>query len=251
MGGIMTQANELTQIETVLVAGDLAKLNADQRLTYYQRLCESLGLNSLTQPFQYLQLSGRLVLYATKSCTEQLRQLHGVSITGITSAQVGDVYIVTATASDKNGRTDCATGAVAIAGLKGDALANGLMKAESKAKRRLTLSLCGLGMLDETEIETIPGAVRAPMTLPVTNGHAVAPVPAPDPLPAADLQPTDEVTDLRGLCNWAIDLYPQVFTSDDAVKAALRSNGTKTWSKNTDVAALQRMLEHVAKLRML
>ena len=251
MGGIMTQVNELTQIETVLVAGDLAKLNADQRLTYYQRLCESLGLNSLTQPFQYLQLSGRLVLYATKSCTEQLRQLHGVSITGITSAQVGDVYIVTATAMDKNGRTDCATGAVAIAGLKGDALANGLMKAESKAKRRLTLSLCGLGMLDETEIETIPGAVRAPMALPVTNGHAVAPVPAPDPLPAADPQPTDEVTDLRGLCNWAIDLYPQVFTSDDAVKAALRTHGTKTWSKNTDVAALQRMLEHVAKTRTL
>ena len=247
----MIQGNELTQIETVLVAGDLAKLSADQRLTYYQRLCESLGLNPLTQPFQYLQLSGKLVLYATKSCTEQLRQLHGVSITGITSAQVGDVYIVTATAMDKNGRTDCATGAVAIAGLKGDALANGLMKAESKAKRRLTLSLCGLGMLDETEIETIPGAVRAPMALPVTNGHAVAPVPAPDPLPAADPQPTDEVTDLRGLCNWAIDLYPQVFTSDDAVKAALRTHGTKTWSKNTDVAALQRMLEHVAKTRTL
>ena len=79
----MIQGNELTQIETVLVAGDLAKLSADQRLTYYQRLCESLGLNPLTQPFQYLQLSGKLVLYATKSCTEQLRQLHGVSITGI------------------------------------------------------------------------------------------------------------------------------------------------------------------------
>ena len=247
----MIQTNEQTQIEQVLVAGDLAKLTGDQRLAYYQRLCETLGLNPLTQPFQYLQLSGKLVLYATKSCTEQLRQLHGVSITGITSAQVGDVYIVTATASDKNGRTDCATGAVAIAGLKGDALANGLMKAESKAKRRLTLSLCGLGMLDETEIETIPGAVRAPMALPVTNGHAVAPVPAPDPLPAADPQPTDEVTDLRGLCNWAIDLYPQVFTSDDAVKAALRTHGTKTWSKNTDVAALQRMLEHVAKTRTL
>jgi len=231
----------------------LAKLSADQRLTYYQRLCESLGLNPLTQPFQYLQLSGKLVLYATKSCTEQLRQLHGVSITGITSAQVGDVYIVTATAMDKNGRTDCATGAVAIAGLKSDALANALMKSETKAKRRVTLSLCGLGMLDESEVETIPGAVRAPVALPVTNGHAVAPVPAPDPVLAAapDPHPSDEITDLQGLCNWAIDLWPDVFTSDDAVKAALRSNGTKTWSKNTDVAALKRMLEHVAKVRSL
>jgi hypothetical protein len=42
--------------------------------------------------------------------------------------------------------------------LKGDALANALMRAETKAKRRVTLSLAGLGWLDETEIVTIPGA---------------------------------------------------------------------------------------------
>ena len=30
------------------------------------------------------------------------------------------------------------------------------MKAETKAKRRVTLSLCGLGILDETEIDTVP-----------------------------------------------------------------------------------------------
>ncbi len=52
----MTQTDELTQSESVLVAGDLAKLTGDQRLAYYQRLCASLGLNPLTQPFQYLQL---------------------------------------------------------------------------------------------------------------------------------------------------------------------------------------------------
>ena len=36
-----------------------------------------------------------------------------------------------------------------------NALANAIMKAETKAKRRVTLSICGLGMLDETELETI------------------------------------------------------------------------------------------------
>jgi hypothetical protein len=51
-------------------------------------------------------------------------------------------------------------GAVAIAGLKGEALANALMKAETKAKRRVTLSISGLGMLDETEAEDLPGAQR-------------------------------------------------------------------------------------------
>jgi len=251
---MMTQTAELTQIETVLVAGDLSKLSADQRLTYYQRLCESLGLNPLTQPFQYLQLSGKLVLYATKSCTEQLRQLHGVSITGVTSAQVGDVYIVTATAMDKHGRTDCATGAVAIAGLKGDALANGLMKAETKSKRRVTLSLCGLGMLDESEVETIPGAVRAPLALPATNGNAApvaapAPVADPDLLPFADPLP-DAITDLRGMCNWAIDAFPNVYIDDEAVKAAMRKHGIKTWGKGTDIGAVQSMLKHHAALQV-
>src|SRR5690606_14334225 len=39
-----------------------------------------------------------------------------------------------------------------------DELANALMKAETKAKRRATLSICGLGMMDESEIETVEGA---------------------------------------------------------------------------------------------
>jgi hypothetical protein len=47
---------------------------------------------------------------------------------------------------------------VALGTLKGDALANALMKCETKAKRRVALSLAGLGWLDETEIATIPGA---------------------------------------------------------------------------------------------
>ena len=33
------------------------------------------------------------------------------------------------------------------------------MKAKTKAKRRVTLSICGLGILDESEADTMPGAV--------------------------------------------------------------------------------------------
>jgi hypothetical protein len=45
-------------------------------------------------------------------------------------------------------------------------MANALMKAETKAKRRVTLSICGLGMLDESEVESIPGAAVEPLALP-------------------------------------------------------------------------------------
>ena len=34
------------------------------------------------------------------------------------------------------------------------------MRAETKAKRRVTLSLCGLAVLDELEVETIPNATK-------------------------------------------------------------------------------------------
>jgi hypothetical protein len=44
--------------------------------------------------------------------------------------------------------------------LKGETKANAMMKAETKAKRRLTLSMAGLGMLDESEIDSINGAQR-------------------------------------------------------------------------------------------
>jgi hypothetical protein len=49
-------------------------------------------------------------------------------------------------------------------------LANALMKAETKAKRRATLSICGLGMLDETEVEDIQGAQQ---TLPKKDAKPI------------------------------------------------------------------------------
>lgn len=143
-------------IEAALVGGDLAKLSPEQRVSYYNAVCKSLGLNPLTKPFAYITLNGKLTLYALKDCTEQLRNLYSISIR-ITSCQVVEgVYIVNAQATRPDGRCDEATGAVAIDGAKGESRANAMMKAETKAKRRATLSICGLGMLDESEIETIP-----------------------------------------------------------------------------------------------
>src|SRR5579859_8165221 len=99
-------------IEKVLIGGDLAQLNPDQRLNYYNTLCTSLGLNPLTQPFQYIVLNGKLQLYAKKDCTEQLRKIHGVSITSVDPKQIGDLLVVVASASDRDGRVDSSTGAV-------------------------------------------------------------------------------------------------------------------------------------------
>jgi hypothetical protein len=143
-------------VEKVVIGGDLAGLNAAQRAEYYGAVCRSLGLNPLTKPFEYLNLNGKLRLYALRDCADQLRRLHGISICIANRERMSDIYVVTARAKDRQGREDESTGAVTVGDLKGDALANALMKAETKAKRRVTLSIAGLGWLDETELETVP-----------------------------------------------------------------------------------------------
>jgi hypothetical protein len=119
-----------------------------------------MGLDPFTKPFDILRLNGKEVLYCTRSGTQQLNKLHKVSHTITsrdTNADAG-VYIVTSKASLPDGRCTESIGAVNIAGLKGEMYANAIMKAETKAKRRATLDLLGLGVLDESEAETIPNA---------------------------------------------------------------------------------------------
>lgn len=148
---------DVSPIEAAIM-GDLSKLTAAQRVNYYQAICKSLNVNPLTRPFDYIMLNGKLTLYARKDCTEQLRASRKVSITKLERETINGVYVVTAYAQAADGRTDSSTGAVAIEGLKGEALANAIMKAETKSKRRVTLSIVGLGWLDETETETIVDA---------------------------------------------------------------------------------------------
>jgi len=155
-----TPTPSVSVLERVLVSGDLAGLNESQRIEYYKAVCESLGLNPLTRPFEYLRLNGRLVLYATRAAADQLRAIHGISILDVRIEQKDDLVIVTVRGRTRDGREDVEVGAVSVAGLRGDALANAQMKVLTKAKRRLTLSLAGLGWLDESETETIPGAQR-------------------------------------------------------------------------------------------
>lgn len=156
----ITKEHDLSVIERVVMQGDLSKLDSQQRVTYYHKVCESLGLNPYTKPFDYISLNGKLQLYARKDATEQLRSVKNISITKLEGRVVDDLFIVKATATMPNGRTDESTGAVTIGSLKGDAKANAIMKAETKAKRRVTLSIAGLGWVDETEIETITSAVH-------------------------------------------------------------------------------------------
>ena len=146
-------------MESVLGTGDLSKLTTKQRVEYYMKVCSTLGLNPLTRPFRFMQFQGNTVLYATRDCADQLRNTLKIDLSIVDKVMDGELYIVTARATTADGRHDEDMGVVALGHLKGEARANGMLKAITKAKRRVTLSVCGMGFLDETEVETLAGAV--------------------------------------------------------------------------------------------
>jgi hypothetical protein len=221
MQPILSNSNSLqplddAALEKVIVQGRLEHLTPKERLLYYKSLCETLGLNPLTRPFEYLVLDGKLTLYARRDATDQLRRLHQVSITIVSRERLDDIYVVTARATTPDGRTDEATGAVSLlkkemvwdaeqynskTGKKGtyvwsgkmipleaDELANAIMRAETKAKRRVTLSIVGLGIFDETEIDDLSEAQR------VTIDDAAAEVVEPQQLEPSQPQSSNGTT---------------------------------------------------------
>jgi hypothetical protein len=169
-------AVDASTVERVLLDGDLAKLTPAQRVSYYTRVCDSVGLNPLTRPFEYITLNGKLTLYARREASEQLRRRNHVSIT-ITARELleGETYVVTAKATLPDNRCDESIGVKSLKGLVGESRANAMMTAETKSKRRVTLSICGLGLLDETEIADIPDVAK-----PALSGYATVPAPPPE-----------------------------------------------------------------------
>jgi len=184
--GIMTIGEKA---EAAIIEGDLSRLTPAERVAYYNRVCDALGLLATTKPFGYIILNGKLTLYAMKGCTDQLRKIHGVSLT-INSINIEDgICVVSVSATDAAGRSDTDIGAVVCGHLKGEDLANAKMRAVTKAKRRVTLSLCGLGFLDESEVTSIPDARVVREIVPT-------PLPIPEPLASRPLlfvpQPPDQ-----------------------------------------------------------
>ena len=141
--------------------------------------------------------------YASRQTTVELGRKHKISLTQtkevIEAAQVRYTYRAT---DIETGRHVDAVGACSLMGwgkpLSDDQKANKVMHAETKAKRRATLEVCGLAFLDDTEVDDMEGAVRVnvetgevikedPKAAPgVTTKNEAVVAPAPATVPAAE-----------------------------------------------------------------
>lgn len=175
--------------------GDVAGLNPQEKVQYYGALCQRVGLDPATQPFKLMKLNGKEVFYLDRSGAQQLNRVHQISHEIKSREFANGCYVVTARASIGSRFTD-SLGSVGCEGLKGEALANATMKAETKAKRRATLDLVGLGMLDEMEVESIPNAIKsdAPAVLMPTQPQI-----APEAKKTTPAKPPKPIGELRAL----------------------------------------------------
>lgn len=153
----LQQNNSTPEDYVKLISGNLSTLSPQQKLEYYSTVCKSLGLNPLTKPFEFISWKGKVIMYLTKDGAAQLSNLHKLSLNIVSEIEdkQNGLYKVIIRATMPSGRSAEDMGVLSIQGLKGEDLSNAQMKCVTKAKRRTILSICGLGFLDETEIESM------------------------------------------------------------------------------------------------
>ena len=152
-------------IHSIVIKGDMSGLSQEQAVAYYNYRCQQVGLDPSAKPFDLLVLNGKKLLYANAGATQQLCAVHKLSVSIINRERFEGVYLVSVRVTGQDGRVTENDGAVELDSER-IGRANALMKATTKAIRRTVLAHCGLGMMDETEVETIPNAVTTPMPMP-------------------------------------------------------------------------------------
>lgn len=183
-------------VAKLVIDGDLSGLTPTQRVDYYVHRCKLLGLDPGEKPFELLKLDGKLVLYASKTCTNALTRVNRLSVAVVSTQINGDLVTVIARAQDQSGRYTDDVGVldlsdVTVAGgrnkwgkdVAGIGRPNAIMKCVTKAKRRAVLSLVGLGVLDDSEVDSVRGAKR--VALDISTGKIA-------------IEATDAVEDMLG-----------------------------------------------------
>ena len=163
---------------------DLGQLTEAEKQTHYENICEAAGIDPALNLIRYRMMddgSGtgkqHLVLYATKSATDAIRGVQGISDLEQTGTMILTAYTVTTKVQNKEGRTLMAQGAVDLEGKRGRALENGIALAQTRSSRRAALAMSGLGLLDESELgDIIQNPVSdAPTPLPKVKQPAAKP----------------------------------------------------------------------------
>lgn len=152
------------QIYEALVGASINQLGTEQKAKLAWDFSTALGLDPTLNPISFISFRDKKEIpYLTRGATDSLRKIWGISLSVHSLEWSQSVYTVLCEAryydtDVKRERVDFGTGVVNCHGLSGNAVANAMMRAETKSKRRATISILGLaGLIDEIELDTIDG----------------------------------------------------------------------------------------------
>jgi hypothetical protein len=208
-------------------SGNIAQLNADEQDFIKAKLCERYNLDPVLRPFELISFAGgQQKFYMTASATNQLANVLGLT-REVVQLELDEQRMIakcTVRVSNPNNRSETCNAFIAISKfappkerggiptkvlLEGEDLANTLMKLETKAKRKATMSFFGI-MDAGTDYEDRPAA---PLAAPdvsrpsvIADAHKAAEIVEAKPvLPTEDLNaqaasptPTEKPAAKRG-----------------------------------------------------
>src|ERR1700729_2417619 len=85
-------------LSKLILSGDIGSFSEAEKVMYYKYMCDRVGLDWTTKPFDYLTLGGKKVLYLSKGGAEQLNKVHNISMSIADTKKIDDMYVVTARA---------------------------------------------------------------------------------------------------------------------------------------------------------
>jgi hypothetical protein len=199
-------------------AYDLESLNEEQRQDYIKAVCKHMGVPDNLNLVALTRMDdgegpSRLVAYAKRGATENVRDNLGIDVVSLTSQLLVGSIVFTATGKNAKGRQEISTGAKYIEGLTGTRLDDAIMTAQTRATRRMTLQFVGAGVLDESEVhqgktvtvqESTPGLALA----------AAQPTVQASSRPGKDITPASlqdlPLPELAEIANGAVQILSEV-----------------------------------------
>jgi hypothetical protein len=193
--------SQLQKAAELMVTGNLAGMTMVQKAEFLGKLAEAEGIPAFPPPYVIIQDSqGKQKIVSTKSRAEALRNRDRISVKTSYFGPMRqgsefnkDFWEAQVEASAPDGRVDTNVGIVFLGNLSGEARSNKMMAALTKAQNRVTYSICGASMPDETEADSmgwkreelplgprtvVPKALTSPQAEPIlVEAEMLAPKP--------------------------------------------------------------------------
>jgi len=211
--------------------GDWKGVSDADKVRHAVAICKALDIPTPLNPFKFITMNGKDVLYATKEAAELLAERNKISVNILNKYldREQNLYVVEVRAAMPNGRTFDNLAAMSVAGKVGDIRANIMMKTVSKAIRRVVFSAVGLSVLDDDDIESMkngamyasPPPIQPPPIVMQTliGGHGVG---------KSDIE---EVEKQQEMINEVIDLRAQLINTLLSCGKFKKPAEAKAWVK--------------------